>query len=314
MVALGERWRFTDCCFMAFIDDIIKNFRVVPGQPVRLKDFDPAWNGDARVPKKERKDYARSVLAEGVAALASAQELLYASDSWSVLLIFQALDAAGKDGTIKHVMSGVNPQGVQVTSFKHPSAEELDHNFLWRCARMLPARGRIGIFNRSYYEEVLIVKVHPKLVEAQNIPNCRLDDKFWKHRYEDINNFEQHLARNGTLLLKFFLHVSKDEQRQRLLERIEDPKKHWKFSATDLAERAYWKEYQSAYAEMLEATSTKHAAWYVIPADHKWVSRAIVSAIVTHEITALDLQFPPVTDAKRREIAAAKKHLTREKA
>jgi PPK2 family polyphosphate:nucleotide phosphotransferase len=298
---------------MPLVNDIIKMFRVNPGQPVRLKDFDPAWNGDPRVPKKERKEFARSVLSDGVAALSAAQELLYASDSWSVLIIFQALDAAGKDGTIKHVMSGVNPQGVQVTSFKHPSAEELDHNFLWRCARMLPERGRIGIFNRSYYEEVLIVKVHPKLVVAQNIPNCQIDERFWKHRYDDINSFERHLARNGTLILKFFLHVSKTEQRERLLDRIKEPKKHWKFSASDLAEREYWKEYQAAYAEMLEATSTKHAPWYVIPADHKWVSRAMVAAIIADKIAELDLHLPPVSDEQRRDIAAAKKQLTREK-
>lgn len=296
-----------------FVDETIKRFRVVPGKPVRLNDFDPAWNGNESIPKKKRKEFAQSILSEGVAALSASQELLYASDSWSVLIIFQALDAAGKDGTIKHVMSGVNPQGVQVTSFKHPSAEELDHNFLWRCSRMLPERGRIGIFNRSYYEEVLIVKVHPALVVAQNIPACRIDDNFWKHRYDDINNFEQHLTRNGTLILKFFLHLSKDEQRERLLDRIKEPEKHWKFAASDIAERGFWKEYQAAYGQMLEATSTKHAPWYVIPADHKWVSRALVAGIVAREIAALDLKYPEVTDEKKRQIAAAKKQLAGEK-
>ncbi len=298
---------------MPSLIEFIDRFRVIPGKPVRLKDFDTGWNGDPDVPKKKRKEIAHAVLSEGVAALSASQELLYASDSWSVLIVFQALDAAGKDGTIKHVMSGVNPQGVQVTSFKHPSAEELDHNFLWRCSRMLPERGRIGIFNRSYYEEVLVVKVHPELVVAQNIPSCEVDGKFWKQRYDDINNFEQHLTRNGTLILKFFLHLSKAEQRQRLLDRIKDPQKHWKFAAGDLAERACWKEYQTVYGEMLEATSTKHAPWYVIPADHKWVSRALVAAIITREIAALELCSPPVTEDKRRQIAAAKKQLLSEK-
>jgi PPK2 family polyphosphate:nucleotide phosphotransferase len=293
------------------VTDLIDQFRVSPGKAMKLKNFDPSWNGNPKVPKAERKAFAHSVLAEGILELAAAQELLYASNTWSVLIILQALDAAGKDGTIKHVMSGVNPQGVQVASFKHPSAEELDHNFLWRCMRHLPERGRIGIFNRSYYEEVLIVKVHPHLVTAQNIPDCRIDDKFWKHRYEDINNFERHLTRNGTLILKFFLHVSKDEQRRRFMERIEDENKHWKFSASDMAERAHWDDYQKAYAEMLTATSTKYAPWYVIPADHKWVSRALVSAITAREIRALDLKYPVVTDEQKAKIAEARKELTR---
>ncbi|MBI3861365.1 MAG: polyphosphate kinase 2 family protein [Planctomycetia bacterium] len=297
---------------MPAVDDMIDLFRVIPGKPVRLKDFDPSWNGDHRIPKKQRKDFAAQVLAEGVESLAVAQELLYAADSWSVLIIFQALDAAGKDGTIKHVMSGVNPQGVQVTSFKHPSAEELDHTFMWRCSKALPERGRIGIFNRSYYEEVLIVKVHPELVAAQNIPDAEVSDKFWTHRYEDINSFEEHLSRNGTLILKFFLHISKEEQRQRLLARINEPRKHWKFAASDLAERAFWKDYQAAYGEMLEATTTKHAPWYVIPADHKWVSRAMVSAIIAREIKMLDVKFPEVSDEKRRQIATAKAQLESE--
>ena len=295
---------------MPQVDDIIEQFLVKPGKKVKLKDFDPCWNGNPKVPKQERKAFAQSVLAEGIIKLAEAQDLLYASNTWSVLIILQALDAAGKDGTIKHVMSGVNPQGVQVTSFKHPSAEELDHNFLWRCSRHLPERGRIGIFNRSYYEEVLIVKVHPELVAAQNIPDCNVNDKFWRYRYEDINNFEDHLSRNGTLILKFFLNVSKDEQRRRFLERIEDDAKHWKFSASDLAERAYWNDYQTAYGEMLEATSTKWAPWYVIPADHKWVSRAIVSSVIVREIARLKLEYPKVDDEKRKRIDEARKQLT----
>lgn len=294
---------------MSQVDDIISRFRIRPDKSVQLYDFDTGWNGDPDVPKEKRKEQAQAILTEDVSALAQSQELLYASNSWSVLLIFQALDAAGKDGTIKHVMSGVNPQGVQVYSFKHPSAEELEHDFLWRCAKALPERGRIGIFNRSYYEEVLIVKVHQELVVAQNIPDVKIDKSFWEARCEDINNFERHLTRNGTLILKFFLHISKEEQRKRFLDRINDPKKHWKFSAADLAERAFWKEYQKAYEDMLEATSTKHAPWYVVPADHKWVSRAMVAAIVTRAIDSLNLRYPEVSDEKRREIAQAKKQL-----
>jgi PPK2 family polyphosphate:nucleotide phosphotransferase len=297
---------------MLSIDEIIEQFRVQPGRSVSLKDFPTDWAGDLDVPKKERKALAQKMLSEDVTTLAAAQELLYASDSWSVLIIFQAMDAAGKDGTIKHVMSGVNPQGVQVYSFKHPSAKELDHDFLWRCNSVLPERGRIGIFNRSYYEEVLIVRVHPELITAQNIPNVKIDRHFWKQRYDSITSFEQHLFRNGTLILKFFLHLSRDEQRQRFLDRIDDPHKHWKFSASDLAERGYWDEYQKAYAEMLEATSTKHAPWYVIPADHKWVSRAMVASVITRAISGLDLRFPQVTDEGRQQIAEARHKLENE--
>jgi PPK2 family polyphosphate:nucleotide phosphotransferase len=294
------------------LDEIVDQFRVPPGKPVRLKDYDPAWEGDDSVPKEQRKKTAQQILSEDLSALAEAQELLYASDSWAVLLIFQALDAAGKDSTIKHVMSGVNPQGVQVFSFKHPSAEELDHTFLWRCMKVLPERGRIGIFNRSYYEEVLVVKVHPDLVKAQNIPDAEISKSFWNKRYDDINNFEHHLTRNGTLILKFFLHVSKDEQRKRFLDRINEPQKHWKFSVSDMAERKFWKEYQEAYVEMLEATSTKHAPWYVIPADHKWVSRTAVAAIVVRSIKSLDIRYPEITPQKRLAIAEAKKQLESE--
>jgi PPK2 family polyphosphate:nucleotide phosphotransferase len=297
---------------MPSIEDIIEQFRIPAGKKLRLADYDPGWDGDRSIPKKKRKEQAQTLLSEDVSALAEAQQLLYAADSWSVLIIFQAMDAAGKDGTIRHVMSGVNPQGVQVYSFKHPSAEELDHDFLWRTTRVLPERGRIGIFNRSYYEEVLIVKVHPELVAAQRIPDAKPGNSFWKQRYEDINNMEQHLTRNGTLILKFFLHLSKEEQRTRFLARIDDPDKHWKFSAADLAERAFWKEYEDAYEEMLGATSTELAPWYVIPADHKWVSRAAVAAIISKSIKALDLCYPEVTEEKRREIAQAKKLLESE--
>src|SRR5262249_34400069 len=219
----------------------------------------------------------KDLLSEDVAALAEAQDLLYASDTYAILLIFQAMDAAGKDGTIKHVMSGVNPQGCQVFSFKHPSAEELDHTFLWRCTKVLPERGRIGIFNRSYYEEVLIVRVHPEILAAQHIPGAKPNDKLWRARYDDINCFERHLVQNGTVILKSFLNVSKEQQRQRFLERIRDPNKHWKFSDSDLGERAHWDDYMSAYEDAIEATSTEWAPWHVVPADHKWVSRAIVA-------------------------------------
>jgi len=297
---------------MLSIDEIVEKFRVTPGKSVRLKDFDPAWEGDPEIPREKRKEFAQSTLTDDLTSLTVSQELLYAADSWSVLIIFQAMDAAGKDSTIKHVMSGINPQGVQVFSFKHPSAEELDHNYLWRCMRDLPERGRIGIFNRSYYEEVLVVKVHPELVAAQNIPDTSVNKSFWEHRYEDINNVEKHLTRNGTLILKFFLHLSKEEQRRRFLERLNEPKKHWKFSPSDVAERAYWKEYRKAYEEMLEATSTKHATWHIIPADRKWVTRALVATIIVKSIAALDLKYPEISKEKRQQLAQAKAMLEAE--
>jgi PPK2 family polyphosphate:nucleotide phosphotransferase len=290
--------------------EIIERFRVQPGKKLRLKDHDPAWAGDKDVAKAKRKERAAEILSQDVSELAEAQELLYADDSWSLLVIFQAMDAAGKDSTIKHVMSGINPQGCQVYSFKHPSAEELDHNFLWRCMKVLPERGRIGIFNRSYYEEVLIVKVHPELVAAQRIPGGDPNkDKFWEHRYEDINAFEQHLTRNGTAIVKFFLHVSREEQRKRFLERIENPAKHWKFSASDVREREFWDDYMRAYEECLRATSTKSAPWYIIPADYKWVTRAVVAAILTQTIKSLNLKWPKVTEEQKRALQAAKRKL-----
>lgn len=293
--------------------DVLKMFRVQAGKKLHLADHDPAWDGDDRIAKAKRKEFAAKVLSEDVSALAEAQELLYAADSWSVLVIFQAMDAAGKDGTIKHVMSGVNPQGCQVFSFKHPSAEELDHNFLWRCMKCLPERGRIGIFNRSYYEEVLIVKVHPELVAAQRIPGAdATDKKFWEHRYDDINEFERHLTRNGTAIVKFFLNVSQDEQRQRFLDRIQEPHKHWKFSARDVEERESWDHYMAAYEQCLQATSTPWAPWYVIPADRKWVTRALVAVILTETIKSLDLRWPQVTAQQKKAIAAAQKKLAQE--
>jgi PPK2 family polyphosphate:nucleotide phosphotransferase len=238
--------------------------------------------------------------------------LLNADDRYAVLAIFQAMDAAGKDGTIKHVMSGVNPQGCEVFSFKQPSAEELDHNFLWRYMRCLPERGRIGIFNRSYYEDVLVVKVHPELLERQKLPPGKQGKGFWETRFEDINAFERHLVRNGTIVLKFFLHVSKAEQKKRFLERLDRPEKHWKFSVNDLAERAFWDQYQSAYEDALGATSTEWAPWYVVPADQKWATRAIVADILVTTIRGLDLKFPEATEAHRKALAEARRKLEAE--
>jgi PPK2 family polyphosphate:nucleotide phosphotransferase len=291
---------------------VYKLFQIGPGEKVRMKDHDPAWMGtpELRAVGKDRiKQRAKAFLERNVDELAEAQELLYANDVYSVLLVFQAMDAAGKDGTIKHVMSGVNPQGCQVFSFKQPSAEDLDHNFLWRYSKCLPERGRIGIFNRSYYEEVLVVRVHPAILDRQKLPEGRRGKSFWKERYEDINNFEQHLARNGTLILKFFLNVSKGEQKRRFLERLENPEKHWKFSAADIRERGFWDDYMEAYDEMLEATSTEWAPWYVIPADHKFVTRALVAFIVTDQIRALKLRHPEVTPEQLKALAAAKREL-----
>jgi PPK2 family polyphosphate:nucleotide phosphotransferase len=244
--------------------------------------------------------------------LAKAQELLYADDRYGVLVILQAMDAGGKDGTIKHVMSGVNPQGCQVFSFKTPSAEELNHNFLWRYARCLPERGRIGIFNRSYYEDVLIVKVHPEMLEERKLPPGKRGKSFWQGRYEDINGFEHHLTRNGFVILKFFLNISKQEQKRRFLERLERPEKHWKFSAADLAERAFWDSYMEAYEDALSATSTEWAPWYIVPADNKWGTRAIVADILTTRIKSLDLHYPEMSEEQRKALAEARQKLADE--
>jgi PPK2 family polyphosphate:nucleotide phosphotransferase len=295
--------------------DIRDTLRVSPGKKVKLKDHDPGWaiTKDLKELGKDAiKERAQEFLAGNLDDLSKAQELLYASDTYSVLVILQALDAAGKDGTIKHVMSGINPQGCQVYSFKQPSSEELDHTFLWRCMRALPERGRIGIFNRSYYEEVLVVRVHEELLAHQRLPEeLAHGKKLWKQRYDDINNFEQHLTRNGTVVLKFFLNVSKEEQKERFLERLNRPEKHWKFSPADVAERKCWDDYQHAYEEALTATSTEWAPWYIVPADHKWVTRAVVAGILTHAIRSLDLQYPELTpsqvaalDESRRQLEA----------
>ncbi len=285
-------------------------FRVSPGKRVRLKNYDPGWHGTPELRelgKDELKQHAKGVLQKSLARLSAAQELLAANDVWSVLVVLQAMDAAGKDGTIKHVMSGVNPQGCQVFSFKKPSDEELDHDFLWRYAKSLPERGRIGIFNRSYYEEVLVVKVHPEILARQKLPPGKRGSSFWEGRYDDINRFERHLARNGTLILKFFLNVSKAEQKRRFLERLENPEKHWKFSAADLAERGFWNDYGAAFEDMLSATSTKWAPWYVIPADHKYVTRAVVAGILTTAIEGLRLAHPTPSEEQKKTLAQARR-------
>jgi PPK2 family polyphosphate:nucleotide phosphotransferase len=289
---------------------LIKQFLVEPDTDVNLKDYVTDWTetDEAKeLGKDVIKERAAQILEENRGHLDSAQELLYASDTHSVLLIFQAMDAAGKDGTIRHVMSGVNPQGCQVFSFKKPSAEELDHNFLWRYMKALPERGRIGIFNRSYYEDVLVVKVHPEWLGPGQ--PAEPDHKFWEQRYEDINNFEKHLSRNGTLVLKFFLHVSKDEQKRRFLERLTNTEKHWKFSGADLEEREHWKSYQKAFGEAISATSTKRAPWYVIPADRKYVARALVADIIATAIQDLKLEFPKVSPEKMAALNAAREKL-----
>ena len=293
--------------------NIIDSFVVQPGSEVNLKKYVTDWTKTDKA-KELSKDFIKEksieVLEKSRTELAAAQELLYASDTRSVLLIFQAIDAGGKDGTIRHVMSGVNPQGCQVYSFKRPSVEELDHNFLWRYMKALPERGRIGIFNRSYYEDVLVVKVHPELINESQLG--KPDKKFWDKRYEDINNFEKHLTRNGTLVLKFFLHLSKDEQRQRLLDRLNDPAKHWKFDEADLAERDRWKDYQRAFEDALSATSTKRAPWHIIPADRKYVARALVAEIIVSAINRLDLNYPKVSAEQLARLEAAKVRLESE--
>jgi PPK2 family polyphosphate:nucleotide phosphotransferase len=287
--------------------EFAKPFRATKGKDFRLKDVDPGDTLDFT--KEEHKSRAKEALATGVMALAELQDKLYAQDKWAVLLIFQAMDAAGKDGAIKHVMSGVNPQGCEVYSFKSPSSEDLDHDYLWRCMKCLPNRGHIGIFNRSYYEEVLVVRVHPEFLAKQKLPPKLVGKKIWEDRFEDIRNFEQYLARNGVLVRKFFLHVSKKEQKQRFLDRIEDPLKNWKFSSNDANERDYWDDYMKAYEEMIQATATKHAPWYVVPADNKWFTRVVVGAAVIDALTSLDLAYPEVDQSKLKELAAAKKKL-----
>jgi PPK2 family polyphosphate:nucleotide phosphotransferase len=279
-----------------------------PGKTISLKDYDPAWTGSIK-----DKAEADALLQEGTAELAKQQDKLYAQDTYSLLILFQAMDAAGKDGTIRHVMSGVNPQGCQVYSFKAPSTEERDHDYLWRSVKALPERGRIGIHNRSYYEEVLVCRVHPELLEAQQLPeNCKAKD-VWDRRFKEINSFERHLVDNGTIVLKFFLHVSKKEQKRRFLERIDMPEKNWKFSVNDVRERACWKDYMRAYEDAFTHTSTKAAPWYIIPADHKWFMRMAVAGIIQQTLKDLDLAYPTVTKEKKTELLEARKLLEAEK-
>ncbi len=285
-------------------------FRVEDGAKFRLSKVDPddtLWFTDKDKPR------AREALEAGVAALDELQEMLYAQDRWAVLLVFQAMDAAGKDGVIEHVMSGVNPQGCQVVSFKAPSEEEIDHDFLWRCSKNLPERGRIGIFNRSYYEEVLVVRVHPEILAKQKIPAPLVTKTIWQERFEDIRTYERYLGRNGVAIRKFFLHVSKEEQKRRFLSRLDEPEKNWKFSASDVRERAHWKEYMEAYGDMIRHTATEAAPWYVVPADHKWFTRTVVAAAVVDALASLDLRYPVVSPEARKSLAAARRELLAEK-
>ncbi|GAC1618806.1 MAG: polyphosphate kinase 2 family protein [Candidatus Acidiferrum sp.] len=283
---------------------LIFRYRISNGSKFSIKDFDPEDTGGMR-----SKEEARELLESGVKSLSKMQEMLYAQCRWGMLLIFQAMDAAGKDGVIKHVLAGVNPQGCDVYAFKSPSSEELDHDYLWRTHRNVPERGKIGIFNRSYYEEVLVVKVHSAILESQKLPQKLVTKQIWEQRYEDINAFERYLTRNGIVVRKFFLHVSRKEQKKRFLERLEDPKKNWKFSMADVTERGFWKDYQAAYQEMIRKTATKHAPWYVVPADHKWFTRLIVAGAIIDALKELDLSFPEVDKAKKKELASVRDSL-----
>ncbi len=283
-------------------------FCVNKGEKFRLKDFDPADTTGVK-----SKQHAQNILDAREGVLSHLQEKLYAQDRWAVLVVLQGLDAAGKDGVIKHVMSGVNPQGCSVFSFKSPSTEELDHDYLWRAHKCVPERGRIGIFNRSYYEEVLIVRVHPTLLRAEKLPDEMITKHIWDQRYEDINAFEQYLTRNGVVIRKFFLHISKEEQKRRFLERLEDPKKNWKFSMADVNERGFWKDYQEAYEEMIQNTARKYAPWFVVPADNKWFTRLIVASAIIQALDELQLSFPDVDKAKKKELEAVRRSLIAQK-
>jgi PPK2 family polyphosphate:nucleotide phosphotransferase len=278
--------------------DYIQPYRVTTGKSFRLKDINPSDTGGLEQNKRE----AKAMLQEELALLDELQQKLYAQDNWALLVLLQAMDAAGKDGTIKHVMSGVNPQGCQVVSFKTPSAEELDHDFMWRAAKALPERGRIGIFNRSYYEEVLVVRVHPELLSQEKLPAKLVSKDIWKERYEDILSFERYLSRNGTVVRKFYLHVSREEQRRRLLSRLDEPDKTWKFSAADTVERGFWNQYMEAYEEAIRATSSEAAPWYVVPADHKWFTWLVVAAVTVEALEEMKLSFPSVSKTQRREL------------
>jgi len=285
--------------------ELVKPFRVTDDR-FRLKNVDPS---NTKQFTSEDKPREKEALAMGITLMAELQDKLYAQDRWAVLLMFQAMDAAGKDGAIKHVMSGVNPQGCQVFSFKSPTSEELNHDYLWRCLKCLPERGRIGIFNRSYYEETLVVRVHPEILANQRLPPALVTKDIWKERFQDIRGFERYLARNGMAILKFFLHVSKEEQKKRFLERIEEPEKNWKFSESDVKEREHWDDYMEAYEDMIRNTATKAAPWYVVPADNKWFARIVVAAAVIDALDSLDLKYPKADDRKLKELAAAKRAL-----
>jgi PPK2 family polyphosphate:nucleotide phosphotransferase len=280
---------------------LAEKFRVNHGRSFRLKDFDPGDTADLQA-----KEKCEELLQHNTEVLNELQEKLYAQDQWAILLIFQAMDAAGKDGVIKHVMSGVNPQGCQVTSFKQPSTEELDHDYMWRAARALPQRGHIGIFNRSYYEEVLVVRVHPELLAKQHLPEELVSKRIWKERFEDIQNFEQYLSHNGVIVRKFFLNVSKETQKQRFLKRLEEPEKNWKFSDADVLERKHWDDYMNAYNDMICHTATPDAPWYIVPADHKYVTHLVVSSAIIETLRELKLEFPQVDPKRRKELEAAR--------
>ena len=281
-------------------------YRVDHGKQFQLRNFDP---GDTAGLSDEFKGEAEPLLQHSTQQLAELQDMLFAQDRWALLLIFQAMDAAGKDGAIKHVMSGVNPQGCQVFSFKSPSVEELSHGYLWRTSTCVPGRGKIGIFNRSYYEEVLVVRVHPELLEAQRLPAACVSGKIWKERFEDISAFERYATRNGIAIRKFFLNVSQEEQKRRFLSRLDEPEKNWKFSAADVRERSFWKDYHRNYEDMIRHTSSKHAPWIVVPADHKWFARLVVSSVIIHALKEMKLSYPEVSDEKRRSLAAARREL-----
>jgi len=289
-------------------EKLAKTFRVDSGKHFRLKDYDPADTGHGL-----SEDNAKEALLEGIARTAELQDQLYAQGNWSILLIFQAMDAAGKDGAISHVMSGINPQGCQVYSFKVPTSTDLQHDFLWRTTCSLPERGHIGIFNRSYYEEVLIVRVHPEILKSQKTPPSLVGKKIWQERFEDICCFERHMARSGTVIRKFFLNLSKKEQKKRFLARLDHPEKNWKFSAADIHERKWWDDYQDAYEDMIRNTSTEEAPWYVVPADNKWFTRLVVSCVLVDTLESLNLSYPKVDPAKQKELEAAKKLLTSKK-
>jgi PPK2 family polyphosphate:nucleotide phosphotransferase len=291
------------------IEKLVSPYRVTKGKGFRLKDIDP---DDTQKLGSENKEEAKEWLAKGVEWLAEQQDMLYAQDRWSVLLVFQAMDAAGKDGTIKHVMSGINPQGCQVYSFKQPSSEELDHDFMWRYMKRLPERGRIGIFNRSYYEEVLVVRVHADILARQKLPAHLISKDIWEERLNDIAKFENYLVRQGTIILKFFLHVSRKEQKRRFMERLERPEKNWKFSPSDVEERQFWVQYADAFEEAIRATASKRAPWYVVPANNKWFTRVVVAAAIVQALKELDLSYPKIDGAKRKALNAARTALLAE--